>query len=116
MATVNKLDQVNLWRRRFAAVAEITDYFRLVPRTVLVVYGTMVWEVLTWFMALKNPGTEHTALVVTVVGAAVGIIGFYQNSGKNWDKPIVKWFTEEEKSEMRTDHDKPETKTAPTPG
>lgn len=86
------MDQVNLWRRRLAMIAEAMDYYRLVPRAVLIVYGTMVWTVLEWFMKLPTPGTEHTVLVSTVIGASAVVIGLYQKSGKDWDKPLIKWF------------------------
>lgn len=65
-------------------VAEMIDAFRIVPRVVLVLYSMLVYIVVTWFMGIPTPLTQHAALVTTVVGMAAVVIGLYQKSGRTW--------------------------------
>lgn len=65
-------------------MAELIDAFRFVPRTILIAYGIMVWQITEWYMALPDPTTQHAALVTIVVGVIAPIVGLYQNSGRKW--------------------------------
>ncbi len=65
-------------------IAELIDAFRLVPRLVLVGYALLVWSVVSWYMGLPDPSTQHAALVTIVVGIIAPIVGLYQSSGRKW--------------------------------
>jgi hypothetical protein len=66
--------------------AEVIDAYRVVPRLLLLGYGYLVWHVTTWFMSLPEPTTQQAALVTAVVGITAPIAGFYQQSGRKWDR------------------------------
>ena len=88
------MDRVNKWRFRLALAAEAMDYFRIVPRTIVVGYSVMLYEVVKWFMALPSPNMEQSALVSVVVTIAGVVIGLYTKSGHSWDNPITVWSKE----------------------
>ena len=73
-------------RRLLKSVAEALDYFRIVPRIILVAYAYVMFDIIQWFMLLETPDTEQSLLVITVIGVAGGVIGLYQTSGKKWTK------------------------------
>jgi len=77
-------------RRMAMSIAECVDYFRVVPRVILVCYSFMMYEVVQWFMALNAPSTEQASLIVTLLGVAGAIIGLYQKGGKTWTKEDFK--------------------------
>ena len=64
--------------------AEVIDSLRFVPRTILLAYGYLIWDIVNWFKDIDAPTMEHTALVTVIVGASAAIIGLYQNSGRKW--------------------------------
>lgn len=64
--------------------AEVIDAWRIIPRIILLFYGLMVWDVVTWYMALATPTTTQMGLVTTIVGTAALVIGLYNNSGRKW--------------------------------
>ena len=64
--------------------SEVIDAFRLVPRILLIAVGFLVWHVVEWFMALKEPSTQQATLVATITGIIPAVIGLYQNSGRFW--------------------------------
>ena len=72
-------------------LAEALDYFRIVPRLILVSYSYMMYEVIQWFMDLTNPNAEQAGFVVSVIGIAGVIISLYHKSGRNWTNTIPKW-------------------------
>lgn len=74
-------------------VAEAIDAWRVVPRLLVASYAYACWRVIEWYMQLAAPTTQQAALVTTVIGAAAVIIGVYTNTGRDWSKPIVPWFT-----------------------
>jgi len=88
------MERVNKWRFRLALAAEAMDYFRIVPRTIIVGYSFMLYEVVKWFMALPTPNMEQSALVSVVVTIAGVVIGLYTKSGHSWDNPITVWTKE----------------------
>lgn len=86
------LRNIDTWRKMLQATAESMDYIRLVPRGLAIAYGFMMWEVISWYMGLPNPSTQHAALVTTVIGASAGFFGLYVNSGnKDWTKGFTPW-------------------------
>lgn len=60
---------------------EQLDAWRVVPRILVLMYGIMVWQICTWYMALPDPSGAQSAFVSTVVGASAGWFGLYVNSG-----------------------------------
>lgn len=64
--------------------AELVDAWRLVPRSILIAYGMMVYWVVSWFLAMPNPTTQQAALVTTVTGTVAAVIGLYQHTGRKW--------------------------------
>jgi hypothetical protein len=64
--------------------AELVDAWRIVPRTILLAYGCMVYWVVDWFLAMPNPTTQQAALVTTVTGTVAAVIGLYQHTGRKW--------------------------------
>lgn len=77
---------LNEKRKLSMSIAEALDYFRVVPRIILVAYSYITYQSITWFMKLESPTTEQSALIVTILGVAGAIIGLYQKSGKTWTK------------------------------
>lgn len=76
----NKEDKKDKW----IDIAEIADALRIVPRSILIAYGFLVYETVSWFMNLTDPSTQQVTLVSTVVGAAAVVIGLYNNSGRTY--------------------------------
>lgn len=74
------------WKEKLLQTAELIDAFRTVPRLILIGYSYLTWDVVQWYMALENPTSQHGALVVAVVGVIAPIAGFYQSTGRKWDK------------------------------
>ncbi len=77
---------LNEKRKTAMSIAEGMDYFRLVPRLILICYSYLMYEVVQWFMTLNAPTTEQASLIVTLLGVAGAIIGLYQKGGKAWSK------------------------------
>ena len=88
------MERVNKWRFRLALAAEAMDYFRIVPRAIVIGYSVMLYEVVKWFMALPTPNMEQSALVSVVVTIAGVVIGLYTKSGHSWDNPLTVWTKE----------------------
>lgn len=88
------MERVNKWRFRLALVAEAMDYLRIVPRTIIVGYSWLLYEVVWWFMALESPNMEQSALVSVMVTIAGVVVGLYTKSGHSWDNPITVWTKE----------------------
>jgi len=59
------------------------EYFsrwRLFPRAFITMYLYLLYEVVTWFMALDAPSMEQAGLVSVIVGAGAAWFGLYVNS------------------------------------
>jgi len=67
-------DQWLLWAARL-------DAYRVIPRLLLVFYGTLCGVVAMWFMGLPDPSGPQVTFVSTVLGGAAVWFGFYVNSG-----------------------------------
>jgi hypothetical protein len=75
---------IKLTKQTFLDIAEVVDAFRVIPRSILIAYGFLVWTVVSWFMGIPAPTTQQAALVTTVTGLIAAIAGLYQNSGRGW--------------------------------
>lgn len=101
---IEKAKDIDAWRKLHMSFAEWVDAWRLIPRTVVVCYGIMMWQIIDWYMNLKPyviegcnvdalkelcivnaPTTEHMALVTAVLAVAAAVFGLYTNSGKTWN-------------------------------
>lgn len=85
-------------------IAEIVDAWRIVPRVLVLLYGLMLYNTITWYMNLQPymledcksdkvsecivqaPTTQHAALVTAVVGISAAFFGLYANSGRSWGR------------------------------
>ena len=55
------------------------DGWRLIPRIIVLIYGIIMWQVMTWFMGIEAPNGPQAAFVSTVATMAAPIFGFYVN-------------------------------------
>jgi hypothetical protein len=58
-------------------LAKTVDAWRIFPRIFVSVYIVLLYEVVTWFMTLKEPNMEQAGLVSIVVGAMAAVFGIY---------------------------------------
>ncbi len=107
---------INVLRAWSLFVAESIDAWRLTPRLILTSYGWIVYKVIDWYMHIPliyaetscklvdahrvcditnilTPTTQQAALVTAIIGAGTVVVGFYVNSGRDWNRPMLKWFT-----------------------
>jgi len=56
--------------------------WRTVPRLMMVLYGLVFYETMTWFMALEAPNNAQAGFVSVVVGAGAAWLGLYVNGKK----------------------------------
>lgn len=65
------------------SISKVLNILRIVPRTVVMLYGYVFWDITVWFMELEDPTAQQAAFVSTIVGAGAAFFGLYVNSGKN---------------------------------
>jgi hypothetical protein len=53
--------------------------WRTVPRLMMVLYGLVFYETMTWFMNLDAPNNAQAGFVSVVVGAGAAWFGLYVN-------------------------------------
>jgi hypothetical protein len=70
--------------RKWLAVAELIDAYRVVPRLILCGYGYMVWDMWRWVQSLSDLTTQQAAYVTSITGLAVPLTGWYMGSGRKW--------------------------------
>lgn len=94
---------IDSFRRRHLAIAELIDAWRVVPRLLVAGYSYVVWDTVEWYQLLADPTTQHTACLSAIVGASAVVFGFYTNSGSKWANGIVLWDKSKvEKTEEET--------------
>jgi len=110
-------------RKAHLALAELFDAWRLIPRAIVGGYGYLLYYmVIEWYTKLapymlegcvsetvtdcivQAPTSQHSALVIAIVGIAAPIFGFYANTGKKWNgfTPWSKKKLEAEESETNS--------------
>ena len=63
-------------------LAETLDRLRIFPRLFMGVYIWMLYEAGNWFLALEAPTLEQAGYMSVIVGAGIGWLAAYVNSGK----------------------------------
>lgn len=61
--------------------SDSVNRWRVVPRIIVMMYAINFYQVVHWFMGLKDPTNSQAMFVSTIVGAAAVFFGFYVNSG-----------------------------------
>ena len=64
-------------KKKAESLATTIDQFRIVPRLLMIAYGTVFWVTTQWFMGLPDPSAPQAAFVSTVVGAGAAWFGLY---------------------------------------
>lgn len=99
---------INNFRRRHLAIAEMIDAWRIIPRVLIIGYVYLMYHIVMWYMTLPEPSTQHTAFVSAVIGVGTAIFGLYTGTGKKWDAPFVNWpATPKVKQESKTEQSTP---------
>ena len=65
-------------------VAELFDAFRLFPRLFCTGYGYLCWEMWKWFATRPDVSAAQGAIVASVIGLCIPLLGLYFNSGRKW--------------------------------
>lgn len=65
---------------------KLINDLRIVPRTMILMYGYIFYEVTQWFMNLVAPNSQQAAFVSVIVGASAAFFGLYVNSGNRKDE------------------------------
>jgi hypothetical protein len=71
----------NLWVQRCSMVAECLNRLRIIPRIIVASYGTLVYQMVSWFQTLPDATTQQVTLVTTICAMAPVVFGFYMNGG-----------------------------------
>jgi|TARA_Y100000389_G_scaffold204680_1_gene258830 hypothetical protein len=76
----NFIDKVKwLWWFLKEELPQFLSNWRTVPRLMMVLYGLVFYETMTWFMALDAPNNAQAGFVSVVVGAGAAWFGLYVN-------------------------------------
>lgn len=68
------------------SIARILDAYRAVPRTLVLLYGLVCYQIAVWFMGLSDPSMAQGSFVSVIWGAAAAWFGLYCKTGWNWSK------------------------------
>lgn len=86
------LDALSNSPRRFRgfleAVANLLDLFRVIPRSFMVVYLIILWDVVAWFKELPEPNGSQSAFISVVFGSLAGIFAIYVGGRRKQNKII----------------------------
>lgn len=76
------LSRLGTW---FLGVCETTakclNRLRIIPRLIVFGYGWLIYDVVQWYMAIPDPSTQQAGLLVTLIGVAAPVFGFYMQGG-----------------------------------
>ena len=87
MSVTGTLGMFSSQKQWWMDAAEVLDAWRVFPRSFMVVYIYILWDVHTWYKAyvLAHPSLGFPDVYVNVVWGAVGVMtGFYVQSGRKW--------------------------------
>ena len=62
------------------SLARMIDAWRIFPRIFISVYLILLYQSVTWFMALEDPSNAQFSLVSVIVGAGAAWFGLYVNT------------------------------------
>lgn len=65
---------------------KLVNKWRIIPRSMILMYGYIFYEVTQWFMHLVAPNSQQAAFVSVIVGASAAFFGLYVNSGNKTDE------------------------------
>ena len=68
-----------LWWFLKEELPQFLSNWRTVPRLMMILYGLVFYETMTWFMALDAPNNAQAGFVSVVVGAGAAWFGLYVN-------------------------------------
>ena len=68
-----------LWWFLKEELPQFLSNWRTVPRLMMVLYGLVFYETMTWVMALEAPNNAQAGFVSVVVGAGAAWFGLYVN-------------------------------------
>jgi hypothetical protein len=68
-----------LWWFLKEELPQFLSNWRTVPRLMMVLYGLVFYETMTWFMSLTEPNNAQAGFVSVVVGAGAAWFGLYVN-------------------------------------
>ena len=68
---------------KITKLADALDKLRIFPRLFMGVYIWMLVEAGTWFLKLDAPSLEQAGYMSVIVGAGIGWMSAYVNSGRN---------------------------------
>ena len=68
--------------QKWVHLAKTIDAWRIFPRIFVTVYIVLLYDVVTWFMELKEPNLAQAGLVSVVVGAMAAVFGIYAGTNK----------------------------------
>jgi|SRR5210317_394601 len=77
--------RVNPWEK-YIHLARTVDSWRIFPRIFFTVYIILLYNSITWFMALPDPSAPQSALISTIVGAGAAWFGLYVGTGSKKNK------------------------------
>ena len=60
------------------------DAWRVFPRTFMVAYGWLCWQIFLWFKAIPAPTLEQAGFAGAVIGLAVPLCRWYFQTGRKW--------------------------------
>lgn len=63
-------------------LARQVDEWRIVPRLLIALYGTVCYLAFSWFVGLEDPTAAQTTFATAVWGAAAVWFKFYVDSGR----------------------------------
>ena len=72
-----------LWWFLKEELPQFLSNWRTVPRLMMVLYGLVFYETMTWFMALEAPNNAQAGFVSVVVGAGAAWFGLYTGTSKS---------------------------------
>ena len=82
MIETSKTTIKNVWYFLKEELPQFLSNWRTVPRLMMVLYGLVFYETMTWFMNLAEPNNAQAGFVSVVVGAGAAWFGLYVNGKK----------------------------------
>jgi len=85
------MDETDKIRKTYLMFAEMCDALRLIPRSIVIVYGYVMWDAFIWIKSLETISNQHVAILTAIFGLAGVIFGFYSKTSRSWLQPFISW-------------------------